>query len=208
MRAGSQRKRSLIRIRSWPNGRGGRALYRKSSAVKKAGVLGDREAVGHAGDIVGDRAGEIACPPLRPIRAAWPTGRRNRPETGAARSHPPDRGPADSGCRYMRASRNALMSRSAAANAPNVRSASAPPRRPPRGSRPSLGDRRRLSSMPSSMNRVMMRRVSSWIARACLEPRMEIVDLPHQSVEKGTAARISASANRPARKPSSMSWAS
>ena len=39
-------------------------LSQVGSAVKKAGMLGDREPVGHAGDIVGDRARALARPAL------------------------------------------------------------------------------------------------------------------------------------------------
>ncbi len=44
--------------------------------------------------------------------------------------------------------------------------------------------RRLLSPIASSMNRVMTRRVSSWIARGCLEAGMESVDLSHQAVDE------------------------
>ena len=56
-----------LRLAIQRHGRLAARLYRKSGApVKKPGVLGDGETVGHAGDIVGDRARQIAV--LRPGR--------------------------------------------------------------------------------------------------------------------------------------------
>ena len=59
-------------------------------------MFGDREPIGHAGDIIGhrSRAGR-ARRPWPPIPAAWRRGRSCRPGTGAGRSRPPVRGPSD-----------------------------------------------------------------------------------------------------------------
>ena len=187
------------------------ALAQARVGVKEPAVLVEREAVGHAGDVVGRGAlrpdRRAPAPPRTP---APPAGARHRRANSARTIRSASaRIALTCGWRYMRGEQErldvALRRRHRLAR---TRTSPAP-----RGARRRRSRRRRAASRACVVANRVLDEAGDDAARQfvdlarLLQPRMQRARSRRSARRRTARRRRRSSVNRPARRPSSMSWA-